>query len=81
MRGENPVKQRIAKREESTFGELLDTYIEEHATVHCVAATEIAAVFRLRPDDSRLRHRITINQDRTFGKLLKAGVVEPTKDE
>ncbi len=53
--GGNPHQERKRIRQQLLFGELLDTYIEQHAKVKCVAWIEIQAVFRRYLTDWRPR--------------------------
>lgn len=53
--GANPHEEKTKVKREQTFGELLDTYVEQHAKLKCAAADEIAAVFRRYLSDWRKR--------------------------
>lgn len=75
LKGENPLVERKAKKAEPTFGELLDTYLEEYANAHCVASKEIAAVFRRYYSDWKHRKMDSISNADCQRKINEVGKV------
>ena len=67
--GGNPHEEKKRVRHELAFGELLDTYIDQHAKQKCVAWEEIQAVFRRYLSDWRVRKLVTIKRSDVQARL------------
>jgi integrase len=64
-RGENPADKKRAAKIAPSFGSLLNSYIQEYATQHCLAHKEMAAVFRRYLEDWK---------DRKFASITRAEI-------
>jgi len=67
--GANPHEEKKKVVIDPLFGELLDTYIEQHAQAKCVAWEEIQAVFRRYLSDWRSRTLASIRKAEVHARL------------
>jgi integrase len=72
-RGENPQEKKKQIADEPTFGDLLDTYLKEYAEQRCLAAKEIAAVFRRYLSDWRRRKLHAITKAEVHSRVNQIG--------
>lgn len=71
--GEDPAMKKHTQKQELTFGELLNQYLDGHAKVRCLASKEMEAVFRRYLSDWKERKLSSIKVSEVQARLNDIG--------